>query len=158
MPTPGGEGDDAKRVAPSERLAASAAELEFAVPVAIEQAAQAAMLAPEAPLPAATPEHFVCLRGPCRHYFQIRTLAGVQLRGVEHIPTQVSRYCTAISGVQLDLTEDLVFECSRWEPQKAAAAPELEQRAWLAEHPECQKADDDRNEARRKFYGISSGK
>ena len=82
-------------------------------------------------VPAATPETFICLRGPCRHYWQIETfmasgnpsetwgegglvdpLTNEPLRA----PRQISRSCLAHPGTETELTDDCVYECNRWDP------------------------------------------
>lgn len=68
------------------------------------------------PLPAADPDNFVCLRGPCRHYIEIHSFAEVETRGLNHVPKQINRMCKVISGVEIDLTDDCVFHCSEWDP------------------------------------------
>lgn len=80
---------------------------------------------------AATPQNFICLRGPCRHYWQIETFVasgnpsstwgegglvdpdtGKPLR----VPRQLNRSCLAHSGTETELTEDCVYNCNRWDP------------------------------------------
>jgi hypothetical protein len=68
------------------------------------------------PLPKASPDNFVCLRGPCRHYIEIHSFAEVESRGLDRAPRQINRICKVIPGVELDLTDDCVFECSEWVP------------------------------------------
>ncbi len=86
----------------------------------------------EAPaVPAATPENFICLRGPCRHYWQRATFMAsgnpsstwdpeVGLKDDQgnpiQMPRQIDRTCLAHNGTETDLTEDNVFECTRWDP------------------------------------------
>ena len=86
---------------------------------------------PPPPLPAATPDHFVCLRGPCLHYWQMETHmdAGnpAETWGEDGLrddegkpvrqPRQISRTCLVHPGVEVELTENVVYACSRWEPQ-----------------------------------------
>lgn len=74
-------------------------------------------LMPE-PIPAATPETMICLRGPCRHYMELTSLFqhGNTKNTLDHVPKQTNRFCRAIEGTDIDLTDELVFECSNWEP------------------------------------------
>lgn len=74
-------------------------------------------LGPAEPIPAATPENFICLAGPCRYYIEIHSYAEVETRGLSHTPRQINRLCRVMSGVELDLTDDCVFACSEWDPQ-----------------------------------------
>ncbi len=82
-------------------------------------------------VPAATPENFVCLRGPCRHYWQRSTfmasgnpdstwgedgLKDVDTGEPLREPRQIDRTCLAHPGTETELTEDTVYECSRWVP------------------------------------------
>ena len=83
------------------------------------------------PVPAATPANFVCLRGPCRHYWELETwmasgnpaetfgpdglrdpVTGRPLRA----PRQINRTCLVHPGTETELTEDCVSNCSRWDP------------------------------------------
>jgi hypothetical protein len=72
-------------------------------------------LTPGEPLPPATPENFLCLLGPCKHYVEIHSWADVEARGIQR-PKQINRICRVIPGVDLDLTEDCVFACNEWAP------------------------------------------
>jgi hypothetical protein len=80
---------------------------------------------------AATPEHFICLRGPCRHYWAFETFMAsgnpketwdpeTGLKDLDgnpiRPPRQVSRSCTAQPGIEIELTDDCVYECNRWSP------------------------------------------
>lgn len=68
------------------------------------------------PIPAATPENFICLRGPCKNYVEIHSFAEVESRGLSHTPKQINRLCRVIPGTEIDLTDDCVFHCSEWTP------------------------------------------
>lgn len=65
-------------------------------------------------LPMATPESFVCLRGPCR--FLMTTTSPADLENESYEPIATDRYCKALPGVLLELTEDSVYSCSDWDP------------------------------------------
>jgi hypothetical protein len=72
--------------------------------------------------PEATPDAFVCLRGPCRHYWHLETFAGAgnpkgtfENLGLRE-PRQINRTCIANPGHETDLTEDCVYECNLWDP------------------------------------------
>jgi hypothetical protein len=85
------------------------------------------------PIPAVTPETMVCLRD-CRHYVEIRTrFAHGNTKGtLAREPVQVNRYCRAIPGSDIELTDELVRECSEWDPDAtAAAARRMRQEKWL---------------------------
>lgn len=104
-------------------------------------------------VPAATPEHFMCLRGPCRHYWQLETFfasgnpketwdAEDGLKNEDgtpvRMPRQISRSCLAQPGMETELTDDNVYDCNRWDPMTPR---ELRQQAkrrskYLKLHPE----------------------
>lgn len=82
-------------------------------------------------VPAATPENFVCLRGPCRHYWQVETfiaagnpsgtfgpkgLIDPETKKPLRIPRQINRSCLAHPGTETELTEDCAFACNKWDP------------------------------------------
>lgn len=86
-------------------------------------------------VPSATPDHFICLRGPCKFYWELETFmaignpkdtfgpdglkdpeTGVPIRA----PRQVNRVCLAAApGLEYELTDELVYDCSRWTPMTA---------------------------------------
>lgn len=82
------------------------------------------------PVPPATPDQFVCLRGPCRHYFELQThlVSGNpaetwgpdglkdELGKPIPIPRQITRACTYQAGVDTQITDDIVYACNRWDP------------------------------------------
>lgn len=84
------------------------------------------------PMPPATPELFVCLRGPCRHYWELVThlesgnpadtwdaeegLVDPQTGAAVRQPRQINRTCLVHPGLETDLTDDLVYSCDRWDP------------------------------------------
>jgi hypothetical protein len=91
---------------------------------------------------AATPDNFICLRGPCRHYWQMETFMasgnpketwgpdglkderGAPLR----VPRQLNRSCLAHPGTETELTEDCVYECNRWDPMTPREVRKLDKR------------------------------
>lgn len=70
------------------------------------------------PLPPATPEHFVCLRGPCKHYMELRQNfpVGNSAGTLERLPVQISRSCLRLVGVEIELTDTTVRDCNQWDP------------------------------------------
>lgn len=73
----------------------------------------------------------VCVRGPCRHYWELEThmasgnpaetwdpvvglkdVAGNPIR----MPRQINRSCLAHPGTETEITEDCVYACNRWSP------------------------------------------
>lgn len=111
------------------------------------------LVQPPSPAPHAIPENFVCLRGPCVHYLEIRSTAEVEAH-VDWKPIQVNRFCRAIPGIEIDLTEDCVYTCSDWDPRdEYEEMRKLDRRAqWLKNNPACTEADRERERAREAFY------
>lgn len=73
-------------------------------------------------VPEASPANFICLRGPCRHYWQIETYLGAgnpadtwKELGIRE-PRQISRSCLVHPGTETEVTEDCVYDCNRWDP------------------------------------------
>lgn len=101
---------------------------------------------------AATPANFICLRGPCAHYWQMETFMasgnpketwgpnglkdadGKPLR----VPRQLNRSCLAHPGTETELTEDCVYECSRWTPMTQRELRDVSKRRsrYFKLHPE----------------------
>jgi hypothetical protein len=71
------------------------------------------------PIPEATPENLVCLRGPCRHYVEITTRfqSGNTKGTLDHVPRQINRYCNVLQSEHIDLTDEAVLDCSHWYPE-----------------------------------------
>lgn len=71
------------------------------------------------PLPAASEENFICLRGPCKFYMEttVRFNAGNTAGTLDHDPVLVRRGCMRISGYEIDLTDENVVDCSEWYPR-----------------------------------------
>lgn len=103
----------------------------------------AAVNVPDA-LPAATPENMICLRGPCRNYWTLVTNFGAgNPKGTFQelnlpVPRQHHHICTLIDGMETDLTEDVCYDCNRWDPLIAADLEDLEKRraTYLQNQPE----------------------
>jgi len=120
-------------------------------------------------VPAATPDVFVCLRGPCRHYWELQTFMGSGnpkdtwgdggLREVESVdedgevtygegevqmPRQSSRSCLAHPGTETELTDDAVYHCSRWDPMTPREVRRIERRRekHFKLHPEHRPIED----------------
>lgn len=144
--------DPDKRAVPSERLADE--EPGPLPPMAPDGGIMPMPLDLPPPLPKAVPEEFVCLRGPCRHYVELTSLAEVEVKVEGWQPVQKNRYCRVLQGAYLDLTEDSVFECNRWDPPRTRDPYEEDreqrQKEYLAAHPECVVADTERVRRRQK--------
>src|SRR6185436_8511362 len=70
------------------------------------------------PIPEATEENMVCLRGPCRHYLEMRPFfaAGNAKGTLDHHHVLVKRTCMVISGYEVDMTDEVMNECTGWDP------------------------------------------
>lgn len=81
-------------------------------------------------IPDATLENFVCLRGPCQYYMEMRMPAALgNTRGTfEKIPTQVNRFCHRMGGTYITLTDELVSACSEWDPRSGPVQEGIEER------------------------------
>ncbi len=101
-----------------------------------------AFLAPEAPLPEATPANCVCLRN-CRNYMETLASADVYAPTLNRRPVQVMRLCTAVPGVRIELDDDFLVSCTSWDPIGAdvLAARNQRRREYLEKNPECEAAD-----------------
>ena len=102
-------------------------------------------------LPAATPETFVCLRGPCRHYWHLVTdidagnpddtwdgsLTDPATGEPVKRPRQHNHTCLVNPGMETDLTGDHAYECNKWDPQLHAELVQLDtrRRTYYATHP-----------------------
>jgi len=105
-------------------------------------------LAPSIPMPPAVPEHFVCLRGPCKHYLEIQSPSDVENRTLGYLPVQISRYCRAIQGAILALDDDSVFSCTEWDPRVGDYSLEQRRLEYLKKFPGCATADAERKKQR----------
>ena len=70
------------------------------------------------PIPEATEENFICLRGPCRYYLEMRPVfqAGNTKGSLETRLIQAYRTCGRITGYELQLTDECMHDCSDWDP------------------------------------------
>lgn len=73
-------------------------------------------------IPDATPENFICLRGPCRNYFETQMVFGVgnTRDSLETEPILIKRMCTRVAGLDFDLTDECIKKCSDWSPYTEA--------------------------------------
>jgi hypothetical protein len=74
------------------------------------------------PAPERTPENFICLRGPCQHYWHLVTMADAgnphetwEALGIEP-PRQHHHVCLVNPGYETSFADDNAFECSKWSP------------------------------------------
>jgi hypothetical protein len=112
-------------------------------PIGPDGAPILAMIAPPVAIPAADPVTFICLRGPCRHYWELSMFLpsgnpeGTFGEGglVDPIsntpleqPDQILRTCTVQTGTETDLTDELVKKCNLWDPLSPRELKKLEKR------------------------------
>lgn len=88
-----------------------------------------------APTPEWTPETVPCAR-ECRYYLEIKS--HFDAGNVEGEFSQFNRYCGAVSGALIDLTDDVVKDCNRWLPHdpRQLAGIEKIREAYFKRHPE----------------------
>lgn len=87
-----------------------------------------------AAVPERTPENFICLRGPCRHYWHLVTMAqeGNPADTWEHLgieaPRQHHHTCLVNPGYETDFGDDNAFECNKWDPTTSGELVQLQRR------------------------------
>lgn len=99
-------------------------------------------IAPPPPEPPATPENFVCLRGPCRHYWQMETrfAAGNPEGTFEELglapPRAIHRTCLR-GHAETELQEVTVVSCDAWDPKLPVELAERKRRRdlYYERHP-----------------------
>lgn len=113
-----------------------------AVAVAPDGGPVPGIIGPPVSIPDATPALFVCLRGPCRYYWELATLlvsgnpaetwgeGGLKDESGKPIrpPRQITRSCTYQDGIDTQFTDDIVYACNRWDPILPADEKRLEKR------------------------------
>jgi hypothetical protein len=86
----------------------------------------------------------ICAQGPCRHYWELVTMAGEgnpsgTFEGPNRLidpltkepvrrPRQHHYICLVNPGMETVLNDDCVYECSRWDPLSSAENAELARR------------------------------
>lgn len=85
-------------------------------------------------VPERIPENFVCLRGPCRHYWTLVTMAqeGNPAETWEHLgidaPRRHHHLCLVNPGYETAFEDDNAYECSRWDPLEPRELVQLNRR------------------------------
>jgi hypothetical protein len=71
-----------------------------------------------APIPEASEENLICLRGPCRNYMEIvqRFDVGNTIGTLTQEPRLTNRFCRIPNSSDIDLTDSCVYACSHWDP------------------------------------------
>lgn len=83
------------------------------------------------PIPDATEENFICLRGPCRYYLEMRPYfsAGNTVGSLDHAHVLIKRTCGKVAGFEIDLVDEVMSDCISWDPwMPEEQAPMLERR------------------------------
>ncbi len=72
------------------------------------------------PVPARTPGNFVCLRGPCRHYWHLVTMAQAgnpaDTWEALGIPEPRKHHHVCLLSKETEFEDDNAFECNKWDP------------------------------------------
>ncbi len=68
----------------------------------------------------------LCEAGPCRNYHRVVSVFDAQdpVGGTGPTRRQITRACYPTTGIELELGETPVLQCSRWEPETAATSSE----------------------------------
>lgn len=107
------------------------------------------IVAEQRPPPEMTPSTSPCLRGPCKHFMEVRALfehgnaPGTFADGKE--PKEFYLYCDAIPGTYLEMGRDAYpVSCSRWDPLAKSRVKLLEdrRRRFYVENPQHKPIDD----------------
>jgi hypothetical protein len=95
-------------------------------------------------VPERTPANFICLRGPCRHYWYLVTMAqeGNPEETWAHLgipaPRQHHHTCLVNGGYETSFGDDNAYECSKWEPLLGLELTKIRNRreSYYEDHPE----------------------
>jgi hypothetical protein len=94
-----------------------------------------------ATLPRATPQEWVCLRGPCQNFLTLQ--GSFDSQNTKASGEGFKRryyYCTAIHGSYIELEDEVIYDCNRWDPEDPSEpdvyARDLRRQAFFARHPE----------------------
>ena len=86
----------------------------------------------------------VCLRGPCRHYWHLVTMAQEgnpaetwKELGISE-PRKHSHVCLVQFGMETEFGDDNVYECSKWDPHTSSELVQIRSRreAYYRRHPD----------------------
>jgi len=89
-----------------------------------------------APIPEATPVNMACLRGPCRHYWEVEQFHEssnpADTPGLKN--RRIIRAC--ICGPrETDITDETVYSCNKWDPEVDSDRDDR-RNAWEEANPE----------------------
>jgi len=109
-----------------------------------------AQLLPPPPVPARTPDNFVCLRGPCIHYWHLQTMAGEgNPEGTfDHVKKKIHHVCLRNPGYETSFEDDNAYACNQWDPVAPDQLVKREKRRqdYFSQHPEHRENEDARDE------------
>lgn len=77
----------------------------------------------------ATHDTLVCLRGPCRYYWELETKANVHANGLESVfkGRMMNRFCLRHTGdADPSIGGESIYACNQWHPLTAADLAALE--------------------------------
>jgi hypothetical protein len=120
----------------------------------IDGALATAMIGQPALVPARSPANFVCLRGPCRHYWHLVTMAqeGNPEETWAHLgikaPRKHHHTCLVNPGFETDFGDDNAYECSKWDPMQQPDLVQLQtnRQNYFAQHPEHAPVTEENND------------
>jgi hypothetical protein len=140
----GGDGEKAK--APADKYSEISDEAFPAPPIAPDGGIAPGWGGIDLPsgAPPATPQNMICLRGPCRHYWELVTTSpagnpsDTWAELGQREPRQINRTCIVNPGYETELTEDCAYDCNLWDPLREAEVTLREQRreAYFTKHPD----------------------
>lgn len=111
---------------------------------------QPLQLPPPPPVPDRTPGNFVCLRGPCRYYWRLETMAneGNPQGTFDTIKRQIHHTCLVNPGYETSFADDNAFACNLWDPISPDQLVERARRRedYFQRHPEHRENEDARQE------------
>lgn len=103
-----------------------------------------AMVGQPPAVPARHPDNFICLRGPCRHYWNLVTMAQEgnpeetwEALGIE-APRQHHHICLVNPGYETSFGDDNAYKCSKWDPYNDGELVQIRanREAYYSKHPE----------------------
>lgn len=107
-------------------------------------------VAPPPPVPDRHPDNFICLRGPCRHYWKLVTMAGEgnPVGTFQVVKKQIHHTCLINPGFETSFADDNAYECNLWDPTTPDQLVALSRRRedYFKQHPEHRENEDARDE------------
>jgi len=86
---------------------------------------------PPRSLPVVQPPN-LCEAGPCRHYHRVASVMDAEDGGMPgQAHRQITRACYPAPGIELEIGETPVLQCSRWEPDDEQGRLDILRAAFL---------------------------